>query len=398
MAFAATRTTTSIAVTAITPTKPTAHAAADGYVGELMMLELTPVASMYFRGVGTATPPARYTKAECLDAFQKSEWFARLDARAHFVARTVLQRDNGIETRRLAVDLLADVFHIDPNTLARRFLRHAPALAAEAGQRALDQSGLSAADMGAIVVSTCTGYLCPGLSGYVVERLGLHADVQAFDLVGQGCAAALPNLQLARALLSANTCKHVLSICVEVSSAAMYLDNDPGVLISACLFGDGAGAAVVSRQPNANGRRIEWTDSRSLINPDQRNALMFEQRDGMLRNHLSRAVPSLAADYAHRVLKTVLGRAGLHTADISAWIMHAGGRDVLLAVERELGLQPQDLRYSAAMLQEYGNLSSAFVYFVLEAALADHAPDGWWWLSSFGAGFSCHGALLKVDE
>ena len=54
-------------------------------------------------------------------------------------------------------------------------------------------------------------------------------------------------------------------------------------------------------------------------------------------------------------------------------------------------------RYSAAMLREYGNLSSAFVYFVLEAALADDAPGGWWWLSSFGAGFSCHGALLAVE-
>jgi alkylresorcinol/alkylpyrone synthase len=52
--------------------------------------------------------------------------------------------------------------------------------------------------------------------------------------------------------------------------------------------------------------------------------------------------------------------------------------------------------YSAAMLREYGNLSSAFVYFVLQAALADDAPGGWWWLSSFGAGFSCHGALLEV--
>ena len=353
-------------------------------------------ASMYFRGVGTATPPARYTKAECLHAFQQSEWFARLDARAHLVARTVLQRNNGIEARRLAVDSLDEVFQIDPNTLAKRFLAHAPTLAATAGQRALARSGLNALDIDAVVVSTCTGYLCPGLSGYVVEGLGLRADVQAFDLVGQGCAAALPNLQLARALLTGNTCAHVLSICVEVSSAAMYLDNDPGVLISACLFGDGAGAAVMSREPNATGRRIEWTDSTSLINPAERKTLMFEQRDGMLRNVLSRAVPGLAADYAHQVLKTVLGRAGLGTADVGAWIMHAGGRDVLLAVERELGLGPQDLRYSAAMLYEYGNLSSAFVYFVLEAALADHAPDGWWWLSSFGAGFSCHGALLKV--
>jgi len=397
IAATATRAHATAAGTTLTRTGSAAHAYSDACVGALMRLTTSSPAGMYFSGVGTATPPTRYTKAECLDAFQRSDWFARLDARAHLVARTVLQRDNGIEARRLAVDALADVFQIDPNTLAQRFLAHAPALAASAGERALAQSGLHARDIDAVVVSTCTGYLCPGLSGYVVELLGLRADVQAFDLVGQGCAAALPNLQLSRALLTGSACTHVLSICVEVSSAAMYLDNDPGVLISACLFGDGAGAAVVSRQPKPVGRRVAWIDSTSLINPAERGALMFEHRDGMLRNMLSRAVPGLAADYAHRVLKTVLGRAGLDTAEVSAWIMHAGGRDVLLALERELGLGPQDLRFSAAMLREYGNLSSAFVYFVLEAALAGDAPDGWWWLSSFGAGFSCHGALLKVN-
>ena len=54
--------------------------------------------------------------------------------------------------------------------------------------------------------------------------------------------------------------------------------------------------------------------------------------------------------------------------------MHAGGRDVLLALERRFELDGDAFRYSAAMLREYGNLSSAFVYFVLEAALADGAP------------------------
>ncbi len=352
---------------------------------------------MYFRGIGTATPSARYTKAECLTAFQESDWYARLDARSHLVMRTVLQRDNGMEARWLALSSLAEVFTIDPNTLAQRFLAHAPALAAGAGARALARAGLDASDIGAVVVSTCTGYLCPGLSGHVVERLGLRVDVQAFDLVGHGCVAALPNFQLGRALLASGTCEHVLSICVEVSSAAMYLDNDPGVLISACLFGDGAGAAVLSRRPKPSGRRLKWTDCSSLIEPAERKALMFESRDGMLRNILTRAVPTLAADYAHRVLETVLGRAGLGIAEVNAWIMHAGGRDVLLALERRFALEAKDFRYSAAMLREYGNLSSAFVYFVLEAALADDAPGGWWWLSSFGAGFSCHGALLQAD-
>jgi predicted naringenin-chalcone synthase len=358
---------------------------------------ITP-ASMFFRGIGTATPSTRYTKAECLEAFERSDWYARLDGRSHWVARTVLQHDNGIEARRLAVDSISDVFRIDPNTLIQRFLAHAPALAAKAAGHALAKSSLAERDIGAVIVSTCTGYLCPGLSGYVVERLGLRADVQAYDLVGQGCAAALPNLQLARALLVSGECEHVLSVCVEVSSAAMYLDNDPGVLISACLFGDGAGAAILSRDPASAGRVIEWIDSTSLIDPSKRQVLMFEQRDGMLRNILTRAVPELAAVYARRVLDTVLDRAGLHVADISAWIMHAGGRDVLLALEREFELQARDFRYSAAMLREYGNLSSAFIYFAFEAALADEAPPGWWWISSFGAGFSCHGALLQVSK
>ncbi len=354
---------------------------------------------MHILSVGTATPPARYTKAQCLVAFEQSDWFGRLDGRSHLIARTVLQRDNGIEARRLAVDSLADVFTIDPNTLAQRFLSHAPALAAQAGAKAIVDSGLAAKQIDAVVISTCTGYLCPGLSGHMVERLGLRPDVQAYDLVGQGCAAALPNLMLGKALLAdGGSCQHVLSICVEVSSAAMYLDNDPGVLISACLFGDGAGAAVLSRHAGAaSARRVEWKDSSSLVEPAERAALMFEQRDGMLRNILTRGVPVLAADYAQRVLGTVLGRAGLHQGNISQWIMHAGGRDVLQALERRLELEPAALRYSAAMLREYGNLSSAFVYFVLEAALADDAAAGWWWLSSFGAGFSCHGALLEVQ-
>jgi predicted naringenin-chalcone synthase len=352
---------------------------------------------MFINGIGTAAPATRYTKAQCLEAFQQSPWFSRLDGRAHYVAQSVLRRDNGIEARRLALDSLAEVFQIDPDTLSRRFSKHAPKLAAQAAERALSQAGLDAGAIDAIIVSTCTGYLCPGLSGYVIEMLNLRSDVRAFDLVGQGCAAALPNLLLGRALLDSGESEQVLSICVEVSSAAMFLDDDPGVIISACLFGDGAGAAVLSRRHVAPNRRIEWTDSASHIDPARRDALKFEQQGGMLRNILTRPVPGLAADYAQRVLERVLGRRSLERSQVNAWIMHAGGRDVLVALEKKLGLGPTSFSYSAATLREYGNLSSAFVYFVLEAALDGDSPGGWWWLSSFGAGFSCHGALLKVD-
>jgi alkylresorcinol/alkylpyrone synthase len=351
---------------------------------------------MFVNGLGTANPTRSYSKAECWEAFKASAWFRQLDRRAHMIAETVLLKDNGIASRSLAVASLSEVFNIDPDTLHGRFLANAPALGSAAGKAALTEAGLAADEIDGLVISTCTGYLCPGLTSYVVERLGLRADVLAFDLVGQGCAAALPNWRLADALLAAGSCRHVLSICVEVSSAAMYLDNDPGVLISACLFGDGAGAAVLSRQPNPKRRRIEWKAFASLVNPAQRNALLFETRRGMLRNVLTRPVPRLAAEHAEQVLHTVLANAGLKSEHIGAWIMHAGGRDVLNALQQRLHITADDLRYSADILRLYGNMSSAFVYFVLQAALEDNANPGWWWMSSFGAGFSCHGALLEV--
>jgi predicted naringenin-chalcone synthase len=352
---------------------------------------------MYLHAIGTALPDRRYTKAECWAAFAASDWFDCLDERSRTLARLVLHRDNGIEARRLAVDSLAEVFVIDADTLHRRFSTHAPRLGARAGLAALRRAEIAPEAIDAVIVTTCTGYLCPGLSSYTIEQLGLRADVLAFDLVGQGCAGALPNWQLANALLASEQCAHVLSICVEVSSAAMYLDDDPGVLISACLFGDGAGAAVLSRHRPSQRRSVEWYNTVSLTRPAERDALRFEHRGGLLRNVLTRAVPRLAAEHADEVLASALGRAGVSRSQVRGWIMHAGGRDVLEALETRLKLAPNALDQSRFILREYGNLSSAFVYFVLDAALTDDAPGGWWWMSSFGAGFSCHGALLAVE-
>ena len=80
---------------------------------------------MYFSGIGTATPVSRYSKADCLAAFQQSDRFQRLRPRSHAIATTVLPRDNGMNARRLAVSSLAEGFTIDPDTLSERFRVHA---------------------------------------------------------------------------------------------------------------------------------------------------------------------------------------------------------------------------------------------------------------------------------
>lgn len=351
---------------------------------------------MFITGLGTDTPPHRYTQAECWEALQESSRFRELRPRSRAVLKKVLTGRSGIATRHLALERLEHAFNLNPDTLHERFAQTAPRLAARAGQRALVQAQTLATDIDALLVSTCTGYLCPGLTSYVGERLGLRPEVLALDLVGQGCGAALPNLRVAESLLAAGRCERVLSICVEVCSAAFYLDDDPGVLISACLFGDGAGAAVLSCSPGS-GRRVEWKVSRSRLCPGDRDLLRFEQKRGMLRNILSVQVPAFASEHAGSLLQGTLADACLDRSQVAGWILHPGGRDVLLALRERLGLSGHDVRWSEGILREYGNVSSSSVFFVLQSALSDSVPGGFWWMSSFGAGFSCHGALLEVE-
>jgi len=352
---------------------------------------------MFLSGLGTATPATRYTQAQCWDALVASQYLPTLNTRSQAILRKVLRGNNGICSRFLAFDDLSEAFALDPDQLDARFNRHAPLVAANAARRALANAEMTSGDIDAVIISTCTGYLCPGLSSYVSELLDLKTDILALDLVGQGCGAALPNMRTAEALIASGRAGRVLSICVEICSAAMYLDDDPGVLISACLFGDGAGAAVLTADPVPGRRRVRWRSAGTLLNAADRDELRFEKRRGMLRNILTPAVPRLAAQYVDAVLTAGLEREGLTRADISGWILHAGGREILAAIRERLALTEHDTRWSADILRDYGNVSSPCVYFVLQAALREHAPGGYWWMSSFGAGFSCHGALLEVS-
>jgi alkylresorcinol/alkylpyrone synthase len=311
--------------------------------------------------------------------------------------KKVLAGKNGIVSRHLALDPLTEAFDISPDALHERFIRHAPVLAEQAARRALAEANTAVNQIDALLISTCTGYLCPGLTSYVTERLGLRGDLMALDLVGQGCGAALPNLRAADGLLRSGLAERVLSICVEVCSAAFFLDDDPGVLISACLFGDGAAAAVLGNTRRPTGRSVEWKTCASVLSPLERDFLKFESKGGMLRNVLSPCVPMLAAHHARNVFDAVSTRSGFKQEEISGWILHAGGRDVLNALSESFSLGPEDVEPSSRILAEYGNLSSPFVLFALQSALASGVPGGKWWCCSFGAGFSCHGALLEVS-
>ncbi|HKI68228.1 MAG TPA: 3-oxoacyl-[acyl-carrier-protein] synthase III C-terminal domain-containing protein, partial [Verrucomicrobiae bacterium] len=108
-------------------------------------------------------------------------------------------------------------------------------------------------------------------------------------------------------------------------------------------------------------------------------------------------VPLLAGQHAKKVFRDTLACSNPANPKINGWVLHSGGRDVLTALREKFELTVRDTHWSEVVLREFGNVSSPSVFFVLERALNDSVPGGFWWMSSFGAGFSCHGALLQVE-
>ncbi|MFQ3671601.1 MAG: stilbene synthase, partial [Verrucomicrobiia bacterium] len=250
---------------------------------------------MMLHGIGTAVPDRYFRQEECWEALSRSDRVRSLQPGSRRLLERVLCRENGIEGRYLAVEPLEVLFVEDADGLNERFRTRAPALAGRALREALARAEVGVGDVDALFVCTCTGYLCPGVSSYVAEEVGLGAGTYLNDLVGLGCGAAIPMLRAAAGFLAAEPEATVACVAVELSSAAFYLDDDAGVLISACLFGDGACATVWKGERKRGGMGWRCGGFQTVHRPEYRDLLRFEMREGKLRNRLHRSVPERVA-------------------------------------------------------------------------------------------------------
>ena len=312
---------------------------------------------MFLESIATALPPHRYSQPECLEALREAGLFDSLrPGSGALLEKVPANGASGIAARHFCLPEIAPVIGRGAQELNEFFEREAPALAASALGPALEKASLRAEDLDGLLVCTCTGYLCPGITSHVSEAMGLRPDAYLQDLVGLGCGAAIPMLRAAEGLVASGM--KVATVAVEGCSAAFFADDDPGVLISLCLFGDGAAAAVWSGEPGEG----KWRAGNfsTVHRPDQREKIRFVNASGKLRNKLDRAVPGLAAE----AVAALYGRLDEAPDRVLA---HSGGRDVIEAIEAVL---PHRLEETREVLAECGNMSSPSVLFALEKALA----------------------------
>lgn len=268
----------------------------------------------------------------------------------------------------------------------------------QASLRALEQSGLAPIDLDLILVGTVTADLpLPSAAALLQERLGAHRA--AISDMAAACAGFIYTLASARAFVASGMSDNVLALGAEtLSSIVNYKDRNTCV-----LFGDGAGAALVSATPGRakilsaclRGDGRQWQDLlipaggslNRLVPSDLENGSRFIHMNGSeVFKHAVRGMTEST--------EKALADADLTPADINLFIPHQANIRILEAVAKRLELTPDRVFCN---IEEYGNTSSASVPIGLDQAHRSgriKAGDVVA-LSAFGAGFCWGSAVLQ---
>lgn len=236
-----------------------------------------------------------------------------------------------------------------------------------------------------LVVASCTGFVAPGVDQIIAERLELPANVERLLVGFMGCYAAIAALRSARHIVRSDANARVLVVTVELSTLHLQSDTELESLLAMLQFGDGAAAALVCG--DGPGLSIEAPFAHNL--PDSAALIRWAIGDEGFAMHLSGEVPGrIATALRDPEMQNVL-TGGKPVSTIDAWAVHAGGRSILDAVSTSLTLAEPALADSRAVLNEFGNMSSSTLMFVLARQFAAKPASGV--ALAFGPGLAAEG-------
>lgn len=278
----------------------------------------------------------------------------------------------------------------DPPSTAERmavYAEKAPELALEAIGKLAELGEVSH-----LVVASCTGFTAPGLDQVIARRLGLAPTVERIVIGFMGCYAGVTALRSAGHIVRSQPDARVLVVAVELCSLHLQPTDRLESLLAMAQFADGAAAALVTGE----GPGLALGEGLSLTLEESHSLITWTIGDTGFAMELSGDVPiRLGEALADEAVAAAVTAGGPANA-IEAWAVHPGGKSIVDAVERGLGLAAEKVAASRGVLRDCGNMSSATVLFVLERLMVDRPGSGI--ALAFGPGLAMEGLRFGWTE
>lgn len=360
----------------------------------------------YITAIGVANPTTRIAQPAIADFMVQVMHLNEGDARK----LKALFRASGIAYRHSVLDdygRLSDftfypnnLKHSLPGTKARAELyqKHAPPLSARAAQTAIDQTSLSPDEITHLITVSCTGMYAPGLDIDLIKLLRLRSDVQRTCINFMGCYAAFNGLRLADSFCKANPKARVLIVCTELCSIHFQNESTEDNLLANALFADGSAAMIIEANPQP-GINLSLEKFHSDLAFEGEHDMAWSIGDTGFEMRLSSYVPGVVNAGMRQLANKLLEGSGYSLPDIHYFAPHPGGLKILSAIESALEVSKAQHKHAYEVLNQYGNMSSPTVVFVLHELMKSlsAADDSKTILSfAFGPGLTLESMLLKI--
>ncbi len=276
-------------------------------------------------------------------------------------------------------------------------------LAVKAAQQTLRETGVDPRAIDCIITSHTTSWTVPGLDVHLIETLGLRPDLRRIPMSTLGCVGGAQALVKAADHLAARPGSTVLVVVAEMLSTVYnHRDTSKESMIYKTLFGDAAGACLVTDIPLGPGLRMESTWEYLL--PDSRKRYAGRLDTSGLHFDSEKSATAAIRDVMPALRRYLAQQA---MSDVEFTVLHPGGPRIILDAEQGLGIDQEPgladkakvTRHSWASLREEGNLGGVAVLAVLSRTHDDPPADGArGLLLGFGPGFALAAATARWEE
>lgn len=361
----------------------------------------------FITAIGTAVPENRFNQEAIAGFMTRAMNLSYEESRK---LRTIF-KSSGIDWRHSVLtdygktenfSFYPEAFNPFPSTEARLdvYRNSAVALSARAIKDCVGENSFDFKSITHLIVVSCTGMYAPGLDIDLVKQLGLRENISRLCINFMGCYAAFNAIKAAHAFCASEEHARVLIVCTETCSLHFQKEPTEDNLLANALFADGAAALMVESQPRPG----------INLKPEAfHNALAYNGTEHMawsignlgFEMKLSSYVPEIIKSGIKSLTEQLLSQLQKKLSDIKYFAIHPGGKRILEVIETQLNLTAGQNHPAYEVLQNYGNMSSPTVLFVLKRIvdqLTEADEDARILSFAFGPGLTLESMLLRITK
>jgi len=327
----------------------------------------------YILNISTAVPEFQIEKDELTRFYEQA--FTSSETSRFIQKVNLLNRKTKINTRYSCIpDYKGNEFELytDSNfkpSVEKRmelYKKKILPLASKAIDKLMIQADIKSCDFTHLITVSCTGLMAPGLEFMIAEQYGLeHTEKSAVNFLG--CYAALKALKQAHYIAQSNPNACILIVSAELCSLHFYPSDVNEDIIANLLFADGAAAVIVCGNKNEHIKNkviLQIDDIGSAFIPNTGELMKWDISSSAFRMHLSSNVVGAIKE---NILDVVTNFLGNEISETDYWAIHPGGVKIVEAVQESLNLNESNVADSMSVMQQYGNMSSPTILFILNS-------------------------------